>query len=81
MKDKLIMEHPDEQRLKKLFDELEFRTFSQRLSAFLSLQPDENAKIKDQKSNLKIKTKPGLRTNLTGMTFFPTHRIHLPLRY
>ena len=40
---KLIMEHPDEARLKKLFDELEFRTFSQRLTTFLSLNPDGDA--------------------------------------
>lgn len=37
---KLIMARPDEQRLKKLFDELEFRTFAQRLSTFLSLQDE-----------------------------------------
>jgi DNA polymerase-1 len=35
---KLIMEHPDEARLKKLFDELEFRTFAQRLTTYLSLK-------------------------------------------
>ena len=33
---KLIMDPPDEARLKVLFDELEFRTFSQRLSSFLA---------------------------------------------
>jgi DNA polymerase-1 len=38
---RLIMEHPDEARLKKLFDELEFRTFSQRLSTFLSGHSEE----------------------------------------
>lgn len=36
---RLIMEHPDEARLRRLFDELEFRTFAQRLSTFLSLRP------------------------------------------
>ncbi|MCX6304177.1 MAG: DNA polymerase I [Bacteroidetes bacterium] len=54
---KLIMEHPDEPRLKKLFDELEFRTFSQRLSAFLSGKPDETAKTETQKP--KAKNQPG----------------------
>ena len=39
---KLIMEHPDEARLKKLFDELEFRTFSQRLTTYLSGHGTEN---------------------------------------
>jgi len=34
----LILEPPDTDRLKKLFDELEFRTFSQRLNTFLSLK-------------------------------------------
>lgn len=41
---KLVMEHPDENRLKKLFEELEFRTFAQRLAVFLSLNPDETLK-------------------------------------
>jgi DNA polymerase-1 len=34
--DKLIMEPPDKERLKKLFDELEFRTFAQRVFTWLS---------------------------------------------
>ena len=33
---RLIMEHPDEERLKKLFDELEFRTFAQRVTTYLA---------------------------------------------
>jgi 5'-3' exonuclease len=33
---RLIMEHPDEERLKKLFDELEFRTFAQRVATYLA---------------------------------------------
>ena len=33
---RLIMDHPDEARLKKLFDELEFRTFAQRLTNYLA---------------------------------------------
>jgi DNA polymerase-1 len=36
--EKLIMEAPDEPRLKRLFDELEFRTFAQRVSVWLSTQ-------------------------------------------
>ena len=40
---RLIMERPDEARLKKLFDELEFRTFAQRLTNFLSSAPDGKA--------------------------------------
>jgi DNA polymerase-1 len=40
---KLIMDPPDEARLKALFDELEFRTFSQRLSTFLSMKTDGNS--------------------------------------
>jgi len=57
---RLIMEHPDEARLKRLFDELEFRTFAQRLSTFLSTQegnPEENqrSKILDQRSKTKKK--------------------------
>ncbi len=50
---KLIMEHPDEVRLKKLFDELEFRTFSQRLSTFLSGQNDEKPDVGIQKAKGK----------------------------
>ncbi len=37
--EKLRLSHPDEIRLKALFDELEFRTFSQRLSTFLTTSP------------------------------------------
>ncbi len=59
---RLIMDHPDEARLKKLFDELEFRTFAQRLGSYLSLQDHENkkdetgnSKIKDQSSKSQLK--------------------------
>ncbi len=71
---KLIMEHPDEARLKKLFDELEFRTFSQRLTTYLSGHGTENRdaghgtrdagdetgnfKLKTQNSKLKTQKKP-----------------------
>jgi DNA polymerase-1 len=50
---KLVMDPPDEARLKKLFDELEFRTFSQRLSSFLSLKPDEGSKVEIRNSKLE----------------------------
>ena len=49
---KLIMERPDEARLKKLFDELEFRTFAQRLSTFLSLETGEKS-IQEEESQSK----------------------------
>ncbi len=38
---RLIMEHPDEQRLKALFDELEFRTFGQRVFTWLATKDKE----------------------------------------
>jgi len=56
---KLIMDHPDEARLKKLFDELEFRTFAQRLSTFLSLATDEPSKINLQSEKNKVKSEGG----------------------
>jgi len=37
--EKLIAEPPDKERLKKLFDELEFRTFEQRVFTWLSTNP------------------------------------------
>lgn len=37
--EKLVMEPPDKERLKQLFDELEFRTFAQRVFTWLSLAP------------------------------------------
>jgi len=37
--DKLILEPPDKDRLKKLFDELEFRAFEQRVFTWLSVNP------------------------------------------
>jgi DNA polymerase-1 len=36
----LLLQPPDEMRLKKLFDELEFRTFAQRIFTYFSLQQD-----------------------------------------
>ncbi len=37
--ERLILEPPDKDRLKKLFDELEFRTFAQRVFTWLSVNP------------------------------------------
>ena len=37
--EKLILEPPDKDRLKKLFDELEFRAFAQRVFTWLSVNP------------------------------------------
>ncbi|MFZ4521739.1 MAG: DNA polymerase I [Bacteroidales bacterium] len=55
---KLIMEHPDEARLKNLFDELEFRTFSQRLTTFLTGKPEEKQEAKTQIQKAKSKIEP-----------------------
>jgi len=38
--EKLIMEPPDKERLQKLFDELEFRAFAQRVFTWLSVNPN-----------------------------------------
>ena len=54
---RLMMEHPDEERLKKLFDELEFRTFSQRLSTYLS-PPSPAAPPQDLFSSLPADEQP-----------------------
>ncbi|MEI7897288.1 MAG: DNA polymerase I [bacterium] len=51
---RLIMERPDEARLKKLFDELEFRTFSQRLATFLSVPAEDKAEFKMQNAKSKM---------------------------
>ncbi len=48
---KLIMDHPDEARLKKLFDELEFRTFGQRVFTWLSMKDQENQEVQTSKSD------------------------------
>ncbi|MCK9424039.1 MAG: DNA polymerase I [Bacteroidales bacterium] len=52
--EKLKMETPDESRLKKLFDELEFRTFGQRVLTWISTL--ENSKVKSQNSKPELKT-------------------------
>ncbi len=40
--DKLIMAPPDKEKLKQLFDELEFRTFAQRVFTWFSLNPQSS---------------------------------------
>ncbi len=57
---KLIMEHPNEQRLKILFDELEFRTFGQRVFTWLSQKDQENPAIQNPK------TEAGKKNQKTG---------------
>jgi DNA polymerase-1 len=54
---RLIMEHPDEERLKKLFDELEFRTFAQRLTTFLSKGVEAPVEVKMQSARGKVQNK------------------------
>jgi DNA polymerase-1 len=53
---KLIMDRPDEARLKRLFDELEFRTFAQRLSVFLSLEPNGTPVVTEAQSRKTTKS-------------------------
>ncbi len=82
---RLIMEHPDEARLKKLFDELEFRTFAQRLSSFLSLHPDKGSDLQtklqgsketklqgDKVTKLQGKERPDDLFTQTAATFSPS---------
>ncbi|MDP1621360.1 MAG: DNA polymerase I [Bacteroidales bacterium] len=71
---KLIMDRPDEARLKKLFDELEFRTFAQRLSVFLSLKPEEDTKVSSrqatvssQQSTVGSRSKAGSQAGVTDL--------------
>jgi len=69
---RLIMERPDEERLRKLFDELEFRTFSQRVFTWLSLKDKDtselqitNYELRNQKADtIKKKQKPGAQHDL-----------------
>ncbi|MCX6244333.1 MAG: DNA polymerase I [Bacteroidetes bacterium] len=60
--EKLIMDPPDRERLKKLFDELEFRTFAQRVFTWLSLDP-LSAK---QPEGTRPATEPGPVTQESG---------------
>ena len=52
---KLIMEHPDEQRLKKLFDELEFRTFGQRVFNWLAAKEEGGGKKEEARGKKEEK--------------------------
>ena len=52
--EKLILEPPDEERLKRLFEELEFRTFAQRVFTWISLSDKPN--LNTQNSTLQLKT-------------------------
>ena len=55
--EKLILEPPDKDRLKKLFDELEFRTFAQRVFTWLSVNPYAGSPEPHDKGN-KITSLP-----------------------
>jgi len=55
---RLIMEHPDEQRLKALFDELEFRTFGQRVFTWLATKDQLTPETPAPKGKLQP-AKPG----------------------
>jgi DNA polymerase-1 len=57
--DKLILEPPDKDRLKKLFDDLEFRTFSQRVFTWLSTNPYSSTSQSAETDSLLLKTEPG----------------------
>jgi len=50
---RLVRKHPDEAKLKALFDELEFRNFAQRVFTELSLKPsEENPQLESTSSDL-----------------------------
>ncbi|MEI6433662.1 MAG: DNA polymerase I [Bacteroidota bacterium] len=50
---KLILEPPNEPALRKLFDELEFRTFAQRAFTYFSLQTPEKSDLSSQPTSIK----------------------------
>jgi DNA polymerase I len=56
---KLVMERPDQERLKKLFEELEFRTFAQRVFTWLSLDTTSGVRGSQQEAG---STKPGTQS-------------------
>ncbi|MEI7660615.1 MAG: DNA polymerase I [Bacteroidota bacterium] len=60
---RLIMEHPDEQRLKKLFDELEFRTFGQRVFNWLASKDQETHEVQNAKGKMQ-NAKQGVQQDL-----------------
>ena len=60
--EKLILEPPDKDRLKKLFDELEFRTFAQRVFTWLSVNPYAGTPGPPaEKKPVTSKTEPGTK--------------------
>ncbi len=79
---KLIMDHPDEARLKKLFDELEFRTFGQRVFTWLSMKDQEIQEVQTSKSDIGDTTqKPGSQHDLffnSADSFKPVTPIPIP---
>jgi DNA polymerase-1 len=61
--EKLIIEPPDKDRLKKLFDELEFRTFAQRVFTWLSVNPYAGTpEPPAEKTPVTSKTEPGKKS-------------------
>ncbi len=68
---RLIMEHPDEERLKKLFDELEFRTFAQRVTSYLEGDKVKSDKVTglqgDKEKGNKVKSDKVTGDRVTGL--------------
>lgn len=78
--EKLIMKAPDETKLKRLFDELEFRTFAQRVTNWISSQYSPSGKQESPELDLLQGTPADVRT--TTETFTETSTIHnTPHRY
>ena len=63
---KLILEPPDKDRLKKLFDELEFRAFAQRVFTWLSVNPYAGSPEHPAEGPLATST-PGTRSKVNGV--------------
>jgi DNA polymerase-1 len=55
--DKLILEPPDKDRLRKLFDELEFKAFAQRVFTWLSVNPYSGTP-ENQQSGIGLTSQP-----------------------
>ena len=74
----LILKYPDTDRLKTLFEELEFRTFSQRLTTFLSQKSSENPEIPiaTPQETPVISQLPGIPDSMQTIATTP-HRYHL----
>ncbi len=68
---KLVMEQPDKARLKAILDELEFRTFAQRVFTWMSvaqstgetIQATEKGMIKQQSGQLSVFDEPGFQSD------------------